>query len=99
MFTCLSKTTFDNVQHSVNKKGYIQNIKKENIILLSNSTCKNKISTRKQKNNNGFSTLYPITTTFKVPNNELIANSFNFNKKNIYNLSNNANEIHKIRAP
>lgn len=99
IFSFLSKTTFDSVQHPVNHTGYIQNIKKDVVVLLSNNTLKSKITTRKQTNNTGFSNIYPFFTVLKETNNLLISSSQNFNKNYIYNVSSITNESQKIRAP
>ena len=99
IFSFMSKASFDCVQHSVNPSGYIQDIKRETIVLLSNSTKTSTISSRKQKNNTGFSNIYPFFVNLKQDNNILIADSQNFNVNYTFNLSNNIKEAHKIRAP
>lgn len=85
--------------HEFDNVGYIQSVKKESVVLVSNNFFNGEINTNQQKKNQDFSNSIPIVLTYNSGD-SLFNKGIALTKGCfIHNLSTNKTKVHQIRAP
>lgn len=79
--------------------GYIQNIKTETVVLVSNNILNGEISSIQEENNNIFSGSTPLIITEHYSSDIFKKNKSQLNECFIHNLSADKQKVHQIRAP
>ena len=79
--------------------GYIQNVKNETVVLVSNSLCAGEIYSNNEENNQNYSGSSPIAISFNNNDNFFVKNTTLLKGCFIHNLSTDKQKVHQIRAP
>lgn len=84
---------------AVDTTGYIQNVKNETVVLVSNNILNCEISSAQEENNQNFSTLSPLIIAYFLKDNLFTKTTTQLNGSFIHNLSTDNKKVHPIRAP
>lgn len=87
----------DTVQ--ITSSDYIRELKTESVVLISTNTYRGELSNRQSENNLGLTSLFPFLLSLTSSTIFFEKQIIGFNTNCIYNLFNNLQKIHKIRAP
>lgn len=79
--------------------GYVQNIKHESVVLISDNLLNGEISSLEKKKEQSSSSSTPMILALDTINNIFDKNKTLLNGKFIHNLSTNNSKVHPIRAP
>ena len=84
---------------SVDSIGYIQNIKNETVVLVSNNILNSEVFSSEQKNDQNFIGSTPFVLGYQPVESLFNKNTTQLNGSFIHNLSTNKQKVHQIRAP
>ena len=99
VFLLLSESSTIHAQSSFTAPDYIREIKTESIVLISSTSSRGELSSQQSENNLGLTSLFPYLLSFNSNKIFFEKQLIGFNTNCIYNLFNNLQNIHKIRAP
>ena len=84
---------------TIESTGYVQNIKHESVVLISDNLLNGEISSLEQKKEQSSSSSTPMILALDTVNNIFNKNKTLLNGKFIHNLSTDNSKVHPIRAP
>ena len=99
VFALLSESSTIQSQSPICTSDYIREIKNESVVLISSNSSRGELSNRQSENNLGLTSLFPYILSFNSNNIFFEKQLIGFITNCIYNLLNNLQNIHKIRAP
>lgn len=85
--------------HALESLGYIQNVKSETVVLVSNNILNGEIASSQLKKDQTFSGSTPLVLNYHTDDRFYQKNKTQFNGCFIHNLSTNYQKVHQIRAP
>lgn len=98
VLSLLSEQSIAHTQLPIKTTGFIQNIQKENVVLISNNIQKSEITSR-QKNNNSFTDTNLFFVNYNSINYSSDKTTLQFSGEYTHNLSKSNKKTNEIRAP
>ena len=95
----LSESSTVHAQYPIRSADYIREIKSETVFLISSNSQRCNLSSFKTQNNLGYSSIFSNSLSYNLDNNFFDKQTVRFSFNNIYNLSDNIQSSHLIRAP
>ena len=84
---------------TIDSVGYIQSVKNESVVLVSNNIFNGEINSYQEEENQNFSGNSPLLVSYLSKKENFSKNKAHVNGCFIHNLSANNQKIHQIRAP